>query len=481
MTLFSTLLAAHIKNKNIRTYPLAQYCGIDRSNMYKLINGKRNPPSEAVVHKMSDFMKLTRPEHKELLEAYEITITGYETYYRRKNVQEFFSHFSDKAKKLPDVSPCFTTTFRIPDNSDSISFSGKTDLNQAIYSILAAESQNPEGCIKLLLQPDSGYFMEILSYIGKNNCNLTIEHIICLNNNDNITTDKRDYNLSCLQKIIPMYSTCPCNYIPLYYYDSIISHNSIFNLLSSMIVTSRHAFTFSPTLQYGILFTRKQTLQRFHTIFNDLRSETTPIVCKIDSIFTQLNYFDNLALGESMGFSFQQEPCVIPLMPLSFPEKYLIGSLQDRSSFLESVTQYIQKQSDILKASPTQFSFTEKGVLNFLKTGRLFELPDSIYRPLEYSDRILIIRNLINACKNQNYRMMHPDAPIADSNLCTYVTSRNGYLLFAAADGKLVYLNLEEPSLLLAFYDYLGALGNEFYYTSEETVEILRKLLKERP
>ena len=36
MTPFSTVLESLMKEKNIKTYAIAQYCGIDRSNMLVL-------------------------------------------------------------------------------------------------------------------------------------------------------------------------------------------------------------------------------------------------------------------------------------------------------------------------------------------------------------------------------------------------------------------------------------------------------------
>lgn len=480
MTLFSTILSEHIKMKNIRTHPMAQYCGVDRSNMYKIINGKRNPGSEELVHKIADFMRLTPTERKELLEAYKITITGYETYYRRRNVQDFISNFSARKEETFDSSSYFSSTLDYSQFTDKLSINGKTKLNHALFGILALESQKENGHIKLLFQPDSDDFMDILATISKNKKNLKIDHIICLNNTDNITSDKRDYNLCCLQNIIPMYNMCLCDYTPFCYYDSINSHNSNFNLLSSLIITSEYAITFSPQLQYGILFTSKNTLQKFCSIFDELKSETTPIVCKIDSIFTQFDYFNNLNLGERVGYSFQQEPCIMPMVPLSFPEKYLVSALPDRTNFVLAVKEYIQQKSETLKNLATHFIFTEEGICNFLHTGRLFELPDSIYTPIEYSDRVLVIRNLINACQNNNYYMLRPNAPIANSSLCIYVTVHNGYLLFSSNDQDLVYLNLEEPSLLHAFYDYLSSLDESLFYPTEETVKILKNLLKKK-
>ena len=477
-TIFSKILSEYIKSKNIKTNLLAQYCGVDRSNMYKLISGKRNPGSEELVHKMADYMRLSPTETREILEAYRITVTGYETYYRRKTIQDFIGNFSNEADDITDISSFFSTALNPDHFSDKLPISGNTKLYHTIYTIIGLESKKEHGHIKLLFQPDSDDFMEVVASISKNKTNLKIDHIICLNNTDTITTDKRDYNLCCLQKIIPMYNSCLCDYTPFCYYDNIDSHNSNFNLLSSLVITSEYAITFSPQIKYGILFTCSDTLRKFHSIFDELKADTTPVVCKIDSVFTQFEYFDNLDLGEKNGYSYQMEPCIIPMIPLSFPEKYLSKTLPDRENFVQSVKQYIHRKSEILKTVTTHFMFTETGIIQFLKTGRLSELPDTIYSPFEYCDRVLLIRALINACKNEKYRMLRPDTPISLSNLCIYVTAHNGYLLFSSADGNLVFLNLEEPSLLFGFYDYLSSLNEDYFYPTDETVSRLLALIK---
>lgn len=62
MSVFSDLLSEYITMKDVGVYPLSQFCGLDRSFMYKIINGKRNPSGEDVVRKMAQFMQLTPQE-----------------------------------------------------------------------------------------------------------------------------------------------------------------------------------------------------------------------------------------------------------------------------------------------------------------------------------------------------------------------------------------------------------------------------------
>lgn len=69
MSVFSDTLTRYIEHKNIKVFSLAKYCDLDRSTMYKILNGKRNPPSSEVFEKMTQFMHLTPIEYNFLKET----------------------------------------------------------------------------------------------------------------------------------------------------------------------------------------------------------------------------------------------------------------------------------------------------------------------------------------------------------------------------------------------------------------------------
>ena len=48
MSVFSDLLEQYIKEKEIKIYSMAAACQIDRSMLYRIISGKRNPPSPEI-------------------------------------------------------------------------------------------------------------------------------------------------------------------------------------------------------------------------------------------------------------------------------------------------------------------------------------------------------------------------------------------------------------------------------------------------
>ena len=67
MSVFSDLLSEYITMKDVGVYPLSQFCGLDRSFMYKIINGKRNPSGEDVVRKMAQVVLMLKTAQPMLL------------------------------------------------------------------------------------------------------------------------------------------------------------------------------------------------------------------------------------------------------------------------------------------------------------------------------------------------------------------------------------------------------------------------------
>lgn len=105
MSVFSDTLTRYIEHKNIKVFSLAKYCNLDRSTMYKILNGKRNPPSSEVFEKMTQFMHLTPIEYNFLKETLEITQVGPDTYYTRKSVENFICQFPDQPPPISQEVP----------------------------------------------------------------------------------------------------------------------------------------------------------------------------------------------------------------------------------------------------------------------------------------------------------------------------------------------------------------------------------------
>lgn len=474
MSEFSDLMSLYVKSKDIKTYAMAQYCDLDRSTMYKIINGKRNPSNEQLVCRISDFMRLSPLEHSELIEAYRITLIGSEVYYRRKTVYDFFSSFSNSFNDFPELSMSHSH-FSMPEFV--MPLEGRAEIDHAIYSIIMLEAQQESGHLKLLLQPDDHFIMKLLTFVSKEKPSLKIDHILCLNNKETVTSSRKNYNILCLKNIMPLY-TCSHNYNSHYYYENIVSHSSIFNLLPYLILTSDYAITLSTDMEYGVIYDNKNILDFFNRMYKKYLSMTSLIGERISSSVTDFQYLKYTKMIQNPGFSFQTEPCLASLFTPKLINKYLHKDFPGIDQFTESLMDHIHKLMSIVKTNQSTFIFTLDGVISFLETGRISEFPSNLYDPLSMDDRIYLVNKLITVCRSYSYRMLKQNPGNPRSKLSVYSNTQHCYLLFPSVNEDLIYLDLEEPSILHAFYDYLTTLNEDAFYSRDESVELLERLIK---
>lgn len=106
MSVFSDLLKHYIHEKNVKVMSLAHYCNLERSTVYKFINGKREPMSAELVEQIAHFIKLTPLETYQLKEAWKMARMGENDYYIRKSIEHFLSDFPNKSTtSLHSITP----------------------------------------------------------------------------------------------------------------------------------------------------------------------------------------------------------------------------------------------------------------------------------------------------------------------------------------------------------------------------------------
>lgn len=97
MSVFSDLLKHYVHEKNVKVMSLAHYCNLERSTVYKFINGKREPMSAELVERIAQFIKLTPLETYQLKESWKMARMGENPYYIRKSIEHFMADFPNKS------------------------------------------------------------------------------------------------------------------------------------------------------------------------------------------------------------------------------------------------------------------------------------------------------------------------------------------------------------------------------------------------
>ena len=475
MSEFSDLLSPHIHNKEIKTYALAQYCGLDRSNMYKVINGKRKPTSPEMVNNICKFMQLSPTEAKELQEAYLITLIGADNYYRRKNVTEFFDSFRLPMRSFPSA---FYRKETIAETDDMVLLNTQTEVNNALFHILSLEFAENNGHIRMLIQPDYSFLMDLLVSEGIGRSNVVIDHIIYLDNNTDFSHGQKDYNLNCLKKILPLYGSIS-KYETFYYYDNISAKDAYFTLFPYIIITSKYACLLTADVRKGYLTSRPDALKMFCEIFDDYLKKASSLLTRIDNLYTQLDYVQKLVQGSLPAYSFQMTPCLTVFMTKQFAEKYVAQDLPHRSAFIEKFVTYINNMNKYRSFASMTSIFSLDGLIRFMDTGEIGEYPSAAYNRPDLNDRINLAKQLLQACYTFNYRMLKENIGKLDNELYLFISQKRGYLMLnSPVTNNLIYLDIEEPGLLFTFLDFCEHMDERLFYSKEEMLERLKAIIE---
>lgn len=204
MSKFSDLLNTYIEEKGVKIYPLAQYCKIDRSAVYRFINGTRVPSEQSVVQQMADYLKLTPQQKSRFYEAWEIANTGEGLWYQRKATERFLLNFPKIDAPIPAHSWEFSENL-LPTAKTSVVLNSKEEIRTSLEAMLIREAKSTKPELMLLLQPEHMDLSNLLLGDPRSN-NFDICNIICLNNhNPSDAQNISAYNIKCLETLMPLY------------------------------------------------------------------------------------------------------------------------------------------------------------------------------------------------------------------------------------------------------------------------------------
>lgn len=479
MSDFSDLLSHFITQKNIKVYSMVKYCKIDRSTMYKLINGKRNPPSKEIFDRIAEFMHLTSLEYCKFQEAYYITIMGKEKYYQRKGIEDFIINFPDNYplfhhSVIPASLPAPGSEKALP---ACLALTTRLEIEQLLHRLITEEVGKSQGRIALFLQPDNDFLFSLLSSLGSNRDNLRIEHILCLNKAGQLNGEQTLYNLTYLEKILPMY-IYGLNYHPYYFYDDIQSHHYNFNGFSYLILTSEYAVNCTSDYQYGIMYHDEKIVDMLWNLYYSYQGKCSPLFLATESLIEESKILGDIGWDSFLTYTIQPEPCLIPFITPEFLEKVVSPLLPDRNILMNVWEKYIESAASRIHDPNLHIYYSSKGILKFAETGRLSEIPDSIYRPFTIEERIFLLESLYRHCITIPWRIMKEPLKYISPNFHLCINDASGYLLFNNASRQQLFLIIEEPSLLSAFLDYAESLDdNGLLYTAEETANFIKEVI----
>lgn len=476
MSVFSDLLEQYIKEKEIKIYSMAAACQIDRSMLYRIISGKRNPPSPDIFFRISKYLQLAPAEYEQLLNAYELTRLGASIYYKRKSVEDFFIRFPSHLA-MGNIQPLFRKAAFSPDLPSSqtacVPIFSQTELNYYIHGILLLETAKEKGALQLLIQPDCPFLFGMLSSMRLYS-SVNILHIVCFSKTDQLTPQNQLYNLKYLEAMLPLFFA-DLDYHPYYFYDDVVAHYQNFNGFPCMILTSEYAIVCTSDYQKGFLYKGSGPLQLLKDMYSSYLDK-----CK--SLFHVIDYLPMDGSLQQMyqispSYVLQPEACLMPFITDDFLEKAVYPQIPQREAFIRQASFLLRENKKLLTPGHFSIYFTQPGLKQFLDTGRIYEIPEEVYRPLLPEERKALLEAMLSYCQKGIYRLLKRPLNQLTANLHLVVNHSMGYLLFRDIRGQILCLTFNEPSLINTFLDYVENLKDGHLYSGEETAQMVQKLI----
>jgi len=483
MSVFSqkmqALIQPRIDKGQLTIYGLAQNSKIDRSSLYKFLNGERLPASLAVLNRLMEALRLSPTQSSELRTAYDISRMGEESYQRRRNTVEFLNDFNQyvdvhSLTPVPILEP-----LPLPKEGAEVR-SGILAVNSLVQSVVVAEATRPNGKIRVIAQPEYDFLIHSLSSLTLGRpC--SIEHVICLES-DSPEGDNQ-YNLDCLRAVVELMLSNR-DYKPYYYYDSITSHFKNSNLLPYLVVTSECALQISYNRNYAICLRGEKYVSFFENLFDDACKRSNLMISTLGTITENLQYYYHEFVNRqsSPRWSCSCNPYFILYIDRPLLEKYLCDS-PNREEIVQAFLHYQNYWGSLAQEkTPYIGYFTREGVEYFCRTGRLWHTPDSIYAPLEPRDRWEVLRRFCEDTNPSCTRLLLREPSVSFSSRLEITSFWDGSIAFSyeLSPNKYAILFLYEKSLSACFDDLFSYLmeGN-LVCTLSETKAYLRQKMDE--
>lgn len=483
MSVFSDLLKHYVHEKNVKVMSLAHYCNLERSTVYKFINGKREPMSSELVEQIAYFIHLTPLETYQLKEAWKMARMGENSYYIRKSIEHFLSDFPNKSTPATyGVTPPLENSANFCSPAQNcLLLNSRQAMDSSVHHILLSEASKSNGRIALFLQPDYPFLLHLLSTI-QSKSSLQIDHVFSLNRTAQFTEAHELYELYYLRNLFPIYMN-KLDYRIHCFYTNEISHLRNLSALPYMILTSEYAITCSSDYQMGILYQDPDILQALWNLFHSYQDlcqpvfQTFPIIA--DDLPSLFQFVANTRASADLTICIQPEACILPFLRRDLLDEIFNYNIPGSDSVITMADALFLDNMQRIKDKKFIIYFTEYGMTRFLKNGLFEEIPSSFYHPLTVKQRIRILHEIAQCCMDGAYRILKKPLNHLSENLRMALCGNTCSLTYQTNSGEHMCFAITEPFILQIFQDFLTDMDPDVYYSPEEAVGIINHMIKQ--
>lgn len=392
MSEFSERLEKHILNNGLTEEYLAKATGFSRSYVARLKNGQRVSPDVDRMTRMFDCLRLTEAEYIELWELYQKELLGTDKYNLNKMVMDFISSF----RRVSRIPALMKMSVGIPEVS---TVEGREDVEAMIRLLIFEEASREQGHVRMLLQTDCRCVNDTLKQAFRLNPKLRVDHVVCMEpclEKDGISGMGKYYNIQLLKNVIPVLLCVRTPDYRLYYhYDSVEAHFNSFSMMPFVILTDSCTACIDVAFEHMVIYREKEVCEFYRRRFDNRQEHCRRLIEYVPESGGILSEYNRMSLPEKEMICMGEQPCLGLTGVGDLVQKYVSGELPEEllhafSQKLESNRTWIEKENGHLVSY-----FTSRGIARFLQEGRIDEIPEELYRPLEWEDRRKLLEALL--------------------------------------------------------------------------------------
>lgn len=486
MSQLSKILKNHVSRLDISIQALSKSSGVDRSFIHHILTGKRIPADKDVLENIMKALTLTPTQSEELRRLYYIERIGECIFRRNVLVKNLLESLVGLDTTLPPIKSSYQHDFTsFPQSS---AFSGTQNINTVIKAVLEEESTRANGYVKLIVQPEYRFLMDLLLTIGNMDSLLKIEHVFCLQK-DIREKNENTYNLKALQAVMPLLLSCCC-YEAYIYYDNIDSSLNVTSVFPYIIITSDKVIGISYDLQHATLFLDHSFHEVYSQVYQRIFRSCSPLTSRILDPMDFYMQHSVLELGvndpkggNSFTYSLFAQPCLVFFVNRELLNKYVVDFPQKEEVIdlmLKRSTYYCQK---LLEGYEYTTFFTSEGLDSFWNTGRITEIPDEFYHPIDKEDCLALLKILYDSILHTSYNacILNPyKLRITDRLVISAVDESSIFFMYVHPTRGMFHFVFHEPSISMSIFNFLNFLKeSELVFNRDETLAILHSKIKE--
>lgn len=451
--------------------------GIERTKLQRIKSGQKLPTKDE-LELICVSLYLSPEEKDDLTKEYEIAIIGEDKYKSRLCTANFIETLYNIFNgNHCSVEGHFNISLDI--KSPSVVM-GESSTYNTVESVIRQEAVENNTIYMYGNTFDSKSMINNLLHCITDVPNLNVYQIFGLKpHNDSYENYYSNINL--ISKIYPVFLS-KTDYHAYYYYDKA----NDYSLMPYLIVTDNYSITVSYDRKSAVITQDKDIIKLHKQLFKQKLSSSYALIADINTLMgyseiyiQHLNCFD---IANTNMLTIEYEPCVTPYIGDDLIEMCMRKDIPDYQIILERAKKCLGLYRNfMLKTS----IFTERGLDNFIKTGRITEIPEIAYNPIPPEYRIKILNRLCNDAENRNTETLH----LVDENklhlpknlrYCGTGQVNDFFLLLSDERNSHSIFKLNECGFAKPFYDFSNSLiDSDVVFSNEETIQIIRNRIAE--